>query len=118
MQADLRFDGRTHALVPFSGQCSSFTKLCLGSIKLDCVIDESCYKGQGAILQRNNRKMTIVNFYGKRIWEPQHSVLPVHVYPNPCYKEVCKTGLHCIYNSFQITYLLCLNPGIHLMSKK
>ena len=32
-------------------QCSPFKMLCLGSIGIDCVINESCYKV--TILQRN-----------------------------------------------------------------
>ena len=36
---------------------SLFIMLCLGSIEMDCVISESCYKY--TILQRNYRKMTI-----------------------------------------------------------
>ena len=38
-------------------QCSPFIMLCLGSIGMDHVISEPCYKG--AILQRKYRKMTI-----------------------------------------------------------
>ena len=53
-------------------QSIPFIKLYLGSIGMDCVISESCYKG--IILQRNYRKMTIkwpfsynsfVKFHGK-----------------------------------------------------
>ena len=42
-------------------QGSPFVMLCLGSIELDCVISEPCYKG--IILLRNHRKMII--------WEPR-----------------------------------------------
>ena len=38
-------------------ECSPFIMLCLGSIGMDSVISESCYKG--TILQMNYRKMTI-----------------------------------------------------------
>ena len=38
-------------------QCSFFITHCLGSIGMDCVITETCYKG--TILQKNYRKMTI-----------------------------------------------------------
>ena len=60
-------------------QCSSFIAQYLGSIGMDHVISESCYKGM--ILQRNYRKMTIlwsfsynpfVKFHGKIFWEPHH----------------------------------------------
>ena len=53
----------------------SFITLYLGSIGMDHVISESCYKG--TILQRNDRKMTIswsfsyhyyVKFHGKIPW--------------------------------------------------
>ena len=37
-------------------QCSPFITLCLGSIGIDRVISELCYKG--TILQRNSREMT------------------------------------------------------------
>ena len=39
-------------------RCSSFITLCLGSIIMDCVISETCYKG--TILQKKYRKMTIL----------------------------------------------------------
>ena len=59
----------------------SFITLCLGSIVR--VISEPCYKW--TILQKNYRKMTIVKFHGKKIWEPHHD------YPNLCYSKVrCK----------------------------
>ena len=66
--------------------------LYLGSIGMDCVISELCYKG--TILQRNYRKMTIkwsfyynslVKFHGTKIWEPQHDLIP-------CYNEACYKG--------------------------
>ena len=41
-------------------ECSPFIMQCLGSIEMDCVISEPCYKG--TILQRNYR---IYNFYVK-----------------------------------------------------
>ena len=53
--------------------------LYLGSIGMDRVISELCYKG--TILQRNYRKMTIkwsfsynsfVKFHGTKIWESQN----------------------------------------------
>ena len=56
-----------------------FIMLYLGSIGMDRVISEPCYKG--TILQRNYRKMTIkwsfsynsfVKFHGTKIWEWQH----------------------------------------------
>ena len=39
-------------------QYSPFLTLCMGSIGIDLVISESCYKG--TILQMNYRKMTII----------------------------------------------------------
>ena len=62
-----------------SVQYSPFIMLYLGSIGMDCVISELCYKE--TILQRNYRKMTIkwsfsynsfVKFHGTKNWEPQH----------------------------------------------
>ena len=56
----------------FRVQCNTFITLSLGSIGMDHVISELCYKG--TILQRNYRKMTIlwsfsykffVNLHGK-----------------------------------------------------
>ena len=47
----------------FLNKYSPFITLCLGSIELDHVISELCYKG--IILLRNYRKMTI--------WEPRPS---------------------------------------------
>ena len=41
--------------------CSPFITLCLGSIGIDSVIGELCYKG--IILQRNYRKMTIYGHF-------------------------------------------------------
>ena len=38
-------------------QCNCFITLCLGSIGMDHVISELCYKG--TILQRNVMKMTL-----------------------------------------------------------
>ena len=67
-------------------QYSPFIMLYLGSIGMDRVISDPCYKG--TILQRNYRKMTIkwsfsynsfVKFHGTKIWEPQHD----HVISNP-----------------------------------
>ena len=55
-------------------QPSPFIMLCLGSIGMNCVVSEPCYKW--TILQRNYRKMTIlwsfsynsyVIFYGKKL---------------------------------------------------
>ena len=60
-------------------QCNLFIALCFGSIEMDHVISEPCYKR--TILQWNYRKMTILwsfsyNFLlnkvrGEKIWEPQ-----------------------------------------------
>ena len=64
----------------------------LGSIKLEIVISESCYKA--TILQRNDRKMTMawsisynsfVKLQDKKIGSHKMSLL----HPNPCYNEVC-----------------------------
>ena len=53
-------------------ECTPFITLNLGSIGVDRVISEPCYKG--TILQGNYRKMTIPlqNFMVKTNWEPQH----------------------------------------------
>ena len=60
-------------------QTSPFITLCSGSIGMDRVICEPCYKG--TILQGHYRKMTMkwsfsynsfVKFHGKKVWEPQH----------------------------------------------
>ena len=73
-------------------QCSPFKTPCLGSIRMDHVLSELCYKW--TILQRTNRKMTIlwsfsyksfVKFYGKKLGSNNMIVL----YPNTCYNEVC-----------------------------
>ena len=74
--------------------------LYLGSIEMGHVISGPCYNLKGTILQRNNRKMTIiwsfsyyyfVKFHGKKLSEPQndHDFL---LYQNPCYNEVCCKG--------------------------
>ena len=73
----------------------------LRSIGMECVINESCYKG--TMLLRNSRKMTIlwsfsynscIKFTGKKIGCHNMTVL----YPNPCYNEVCYKGtaLYCV----------------------
>ena len=65
-------------------QCSRFIMLYLGSIRMDPVISEPCYKG--AILQRNYRNMTrkwsffpvipwYVKFQGKKNWKPYDYVI-------------------------------------------
>ena len=42
----------------FGVQCNPSVMLCLGSIGMDCVVSESCYRG--TILQWNYRKITIL----------------------------------------------------------
>ena len=44
-------------LVSLLIECTPFITLCLGSIDMDCIISESCYKY--TIIQSNYRKMTI-----------------------------------------------------------
>ena len=65
--------------------------LCLVSIEMDQVISELFYNG--AIIQRNYRKMTIlwsfsyysfVKFHSKKFGSHTTTVF----YPNPCYNEV------------------------------
>ena len=55
-------------------QCCAFIMLYLGSIGMDCVRSESCYKG--ITLRRNYRKMTIYNcfekFHNKQNGKPLH----------------------------------------------
>ena len=76
-------------------ECTPFITLYLGSIGVDRVISEPCYKG--TILQMNYRKMTIswsfsynsfVKFHGKKIGS--HNM--TELYPNLCYNEVCYEG--------------------------
>ena len=73
-------------------QCKPFIMQCLGSIVMDHVIDESCYKATTCILQKNYREMTItynsfVKFLGKNF--RSHMTM---LYPNLCYNEVCYKG--------------------------
>ena len=70
-------------------QCNPFIMLCLGSIEMDGVTSDSCYKG--TLLQRNYRKMTIswsfsYNFFLKIIGSHNITVL----YPKVCYNEACE----------------------------
>ena len=69
--------------------------LCMGSIGMDCVKSELCYKG--TILQRNYGKMTFarkfsydpfVKFYSKKFGSHNMVIL----YPNPFYNKVCYKG--------------------------
>ena len=76
-------------------QCSPFIMLCMGSMGMDCVIRESCYKG--TISQRNYLWSfyynSFVKFHGKNIWEPQNdSVTEIH----DILRCVIINRLHCI----------------------
>ena len=75
--------GNSNKIHVFCVQYSPFITLCLGSIRMGCVISDLCYKG--TILQKNCRKMTrkmtilwsfsyqsFVKFHSKKNWEPQH----------------------------------------------
>ena len=73
-----------------------------GSIDMDSVISEPCYKGTG--LQRNYRKMTIswsfsynssVKFHGEKNWKTKHTD-SVTSKPHVRMRCVIK-GIHCIW---------------------
>ena len=81
-------------------QCSPFIMLCFGSIEIDHVISELCYKG--TILQKNYRKMTIlwsfsynsfVKFCGKKIGA---TTCPYYIRIHVIMRCIIK-GLRCIH---------------------
>ena len=81
-----------------------------GSIGMDHVISELCYKG--TILQRNYRKMTIVwsffytsfvKFHGKIFGSHKMTML----YPNLCYNKVCGKG-RSLYVLNNCDLVLCI----------
>ena len=80
--------------------------LCLGSVEMDLVISESCYKQ--TILQSNYRKMIIlwsfsynsfVKLNGKKMRGHNITML----YPNLCYNEVCYKGTALYHTKKSIT---------------
>ena len=76
-------------------QCSPFILLYLGSIGMDCVISELCYKG--TILQSNDREMTIswsfsYNSFENSLVKKIRSYNMTALYTNLCYKDVCLKG--------------------------
>ena len=64
----------------------TFIMLYLGSIEMDCDINELCKKG--TILQRNYRKTTILRSFSYNFYVKFHH----HVISKSCYNEVCYKG--------------------------
>ena len=75
-------------------QCSPFITLCLGSIGMDHVVSEFCYKE--TILQSNYRKMTILWSFSCAIFHGKFEATSRLLYPNLCYNKMCykKTPLY------------------------
>ena len=81
--------------------------VCLGSLQMDCVISEPCYKS--TLLQRNCN-FTIPWLNSHLIFFSSHNILVLYL--NMCYNEVCyKEGRHCIQLKTNTAAVILQTPG-------